>query len=624
MLGDTLERVGRRTSGSRIGRWTLVREVGRSRSAEVYEARADDGTRGALKLHRQGALEGLHALRELARLRRVVHPNIAEVLDAGELDEEELRQHADMGALYLVTRFVDGPSLQAELTQSGTLPPPRAAEIALGLARGLSALHEVGLIHRDIKPSNVLLPHGLPASAAVLIDFGLAGKLEIETNTTRVGEWFGTPGYMAPEQAVGGRQDVRADLWGLGVLLHHMLHGRLPFDRTTVVDTLLAIVHEPLVLPPTEPGLAAILERALAKEPEARFSSSQEFARALEGWLSDSPGRSTVRPRAERASVTAATVPPPASAPRAPRPAPAAMDAERPAQAASPRRARNLSLVAGALAVVALALALALLTLRGPSPETAPPLPSTQPPAPPADLPEPPKPAVEAPPTGAMWLVPLSVALLVGGASAWALRRRRVQALRSTQGQLHDMRKQVDLRARVTESLALSIDALLAQSAGNPRLQLVTASLALEVEKLSTGGAPSLDNFVRLLDLLDQRAEKKSTLERYEKLITVSAAGVALIASIAGLRKELWPEAQPVLAIEGCLARVAAGMPLVLSPAWQGSASPDESRYVWLVDGERAAGELVLVWTAPHVAGEHEFVLVAGHGRATCRVQVVR
>ena len=211
-----------RERGRRLGRFELIDSVGVGAFGAVYKARDLDLNRVvAVKIPRPGSVASrndlsrfLHEARGVAQLR---HPAIVPIHEVG--------QHEDVP--FLVTEFIDGPTLADQLT-ARRLTPQEAAELVAVVADALHYAHEEGVIHRDVKPSNIMLDaDGRPH----LMDFGLAKHQADEAVLTLEGEVLGTPAYMSPEQAAGEAYHVdrRSDVYSLGVVLYELLSGERPF-----------------------------------------------------------------------------------------------------------------------------------------------------------------------------------------------------------------------------------------------------------------------------------------------------------------------------------------------------------------------------------------------------------
>jgi serine/threonine-protein kinase len=266
--------------------------------AEVWEAVDRRLERPvAVKLFAGDALgEDMRArfLREARLAARFAHRHAIAVYDTGE----------DDGALYLVMELVDGPTLADVLAERGRLDPDEAVEIAHQILGAVAAGHRAGLVHRDIKPSNILFTsHG----EAKLADFGIAkGVGDLATHLTADNQVVGTPRYLSPEQAAGKDATPASDLYGIGVVLFEMLSGTPPFVGDTPVATAAAHRHArvPSLLerrPDLDPDLAAVVERALAKAPGARYVDVAAMRRALA-----SPGTVVGRPAVASAPATGA------------------------------------------------------------------------------------------------------------------------------------------------------------------------------------------------------------------------------------------------------------------------------------------------------------------------------
>src|SRR5262249_13494817 len=186
---------------------------------------------------------------------------------------------------YLAMEFVGGGSLAQQL-DGAPLPPRRAAQLLLDLARAVQHAHEQGIVHRDLKPANVLLTG---AGVAKVADFGLAKLLDAERGQTRTGAVLGSPSYMAPEQAAG---QVRAigpatDVYALGAILYEVLTGRPPFLGGSFLETLDQVrTHDPAppqaLQPRVSDDLATICLKCLEKSPAERYPSAAALAHDLD------------------------------------------------------------------------------------------------------------------------------------------------------------------------------------------------------------------------------------------------------------------------------------------------------------------------------------------------------
>jgi serine/threonine-protein kinase len=217
--------------------------------------------------------------REVNTAKRIDHPNVAAITDSGELPG---------GAMYLVMELLKGTLLSNALTD-GRMPSARALVIARQMLVGLGKAHELGVVHRDVKPHNVMLVDVGGLETVKLFDFGIASNERAAIQLTMPGTAFGTPEYIAPEQAMGQKVDVRADLYAVGVVLYEMLAGRLPFVCKDDIAFLRAHIKE-VPQPPSrvtpEAKIAADVDalvlRALAKDPSARFATAAEMIAAID------------------------------------------------------------------------------------------------------------------------------------------------------------------------------------------------------------------------------------------------------------------------------------------------------------------------------------------------------
>src|SRR5258706_4506181 len=210
--------------------------------------------------------------REAKLLAQLQHPHILSVFDYGEAD----------GYPYIVMPFVQGGTL-SELIQKRSLSLADVRRIVTQLGSALSYAHARGMIHRDIKPSNVLIDE---SNNCLLTDFGFARMVEASIKITTSGTVMGTPAYMSPEQGAGSQIDQRSDIYSLGIILYEMVTGRVPYEAETPVAVVFKHIQDPLPsarkLNPNLPeALELILLKALAKNPDDRYQTADEFAEAI-------------------------------------------------------------------------------------------------------------------------------------------------------------------------------------------------------------------------------------------------------------------------------------------------------------------------------------------------------
>jgi predicted Ser/Thr protein kinase len=260
------------------GRYELEELVGSGGMSSVFRARDRQLERlVAIKiLHERYAEEDDYVerfRREARAVARLTHPNIVTVIDRGE----------DAGRQFIVFEYVDGENLKELVGRTGRLPLRRALELALAMAQGLAFAHENGLVHRDVKPQNVLL-NG--EGEVKVTDFGIARSLDVDHGVTQTGAVLGTSNYLAPEQANGQPVSPATDVYSLGVVLWELLTGDVPFPGDNFVAVALRHINEPPppireLRPDVPPRLAAVVERALEKDPRRRFPTMTEFAAEL-------------------------------------------------------------------------------------------------------------------------------------------------------------------------------------------------------------------------------------------------------------------------------------------------------------------------------------------------------
>ncbi|HEX2659332.1 MAG TPA: serine/threonine-protein kinase, partial [Polyangia bacterium] len=270
-------------------RYRLIEEVGQGGMAVVYRAKDDSLKREvAIKvLHRHLASEPeskARLEREAQAVAKLRHDNILEIFDYSG---------ADAQSAYLVTEFIDGQTLKQFLTKHMIKHPEVAMLIAVELCGALVHAHGMGIIHRDIKPENVMIRKD---GVLKLMDFGIAQVLDLERMTV-TGQLLGSPAYMAPELIEGKALDVRTDVFSVGILLYQMATGTLPFSGKNPHEVLRKITEGRFPDPRSVnrlagAGIARIMSRALAHDPDARYATMQALLVDLREQLDDAGLRS--------------------------------------------------------------------------------------------------------------------------------------------------------------------------------------------------------------------------------------------------------------------------------------------------------------------------------------------
>jgi eukaryotic-like serine/threonine-protein kinase len=326
-----------------VGRYEIRRELGRGTMGVVYEAH--DPTLGrtvALKTVSLGVPDPAEFERRFQAEARIAaglsHPGIVVVHDVGR----------DAGrVVFIAFEYLQGRTLAEVLGSEGALPWREALRIVARVAEALHYAHDRGVVHRDVKPANIML---LASGEPKIMDFGVA-KAEA-SQLTAPGQLFGTPLYMAPEQALGQPVDRRADLFSLGSVLYALVTGRPPFEAAELATVLARVAHghpkpPSALLSGLPPDLDYVIARAMAKAPEQRYADARSFGEDLEDLLAGRPPRHragwTMPPAGQGTLVSAPRVEPPAPM------------GETAARAARPRRrGRRLVLVGLLVALAAL------------------------------------------------------------------------------------------------------------------------------------------------------------------------------------------------------------------------------------------------------------------------------
>ncbi|WP_406253393.1 protein kinase [Streptomyces atratus] len=249
----------------RVGPYRLVGKLGRGGMGQVFLGRSQGGRMVAVKLVNPELAEDTEFRRRFAleaeAARKVGGFYTAQVVDAGVDDDRP----------WLVTAYIPGPSLQQAVRTHGPLPYSALRVLGSGLAEGLAAIHNCGLVHRDLKPANVILADDGPR----VIDFGIARALDSAHLTASV---IGTPGFMSPEQCLGRETGPASDVFALGCVLVYAATGHSPYGQGSAASIHYRTVHEAPDLTGVPPELVPFLTACLATEPELRPT----VAKALE------------------------------------------------------------------------------------------------------------------------------------------------------------------------------------------------------------------------------------------------------------------------------------------------------------------------------------------------------
>jgi serine/threonine protein kinase len=246
----------------------------------------DSDRRVALKILKRDVADDPLVLarfeREAVAMQALAHEHIVAPLGFGKSPE---------GDMCLVMEHLDGETLRTVLKRERQLPPTRAIEIVRQVAVGLARAHDLGVVHRDLKPENVMCL-GSGKLHVKILDFGMARLLTGGPGTplTKKGAIFGTPEYMAPEQAMGQPVEASADQYALGVMFFEMLAGGRPFSAKSPLEMLQKHIREAPpklaeVAPSVFPGIVAVVERMMAKKPADRFPHVSAVSAALLGYV---------------------------------------------------------------------------------------------------------------------------------------------------------------------------------------------------------------------------------------------------------------------------------------------------------------------------------------------------
>src|SRR5215813_1433935 len=274
--------------GQLIGeRYRILRKIGEGGMGEVYVAEhIHIEKKVALKLLRPEVLSNQEAVarfRQEARSASAIgHDNIIQIDDFGTMPD---------GRVYMAMEYLQGSPLNDMIARE-PLPLPRALDILIQTGKGLAAAHQKGITHRDMKPENIYVTNKDGRDVPKILDFGIAKVSGGDTaqNLTVAGTIFGTPFYMAPEQAMGGKMDQRVDIYAMGIILYEVFCGQVPFKA----ETFMGILTQHITMQPEPPSamaarngricppeLEAIILKAIQKDPNHRYQSMAEMVNAL-------------------------------------------------------------------------------------------------------------------------------------------------------------------------------------------------------------------------------------------------------------------------------------------------------------------------------------------------------
>jgi len=262
------------------GKYLLERVLGAGSMGTVFAATHRNGMPVAIKVLNPDFSRNADVLRRFVRegyiANRVKHPGVVKIID-DDVDEE--------GTAFLVMELLEGRTLDAEWEEHGRLPSERVVKVVVELLDVLAAIHAENIVHRDVKPENVFLPN---AGGLKVLDLGIARVIESRT-TTKMGILMGTPGFVAPEQALGNAPaiDARTDVFSVGALMFATLTGEVIHPGATPMEQMVLAASKPArslrsVLPEASPVLAHVVDTALAFDKDKRFASALEMKSALE------------------------------------------------------------------------------------------------------------------------------------------------------------------------------------------------------------------------------------------------------------------------------------------------------------------------------------------------------
>lgn len=265
--------------GKNIGRFEIIRELGRGAQSVVYLARDPHLQREVaiktLHFSRPDPLKNQQLLSEARMVSQLRHPNIVPIFEAGE----------EQGDLYLVFEYVPGLNLSEYLRANGRLTPVKAISILIPVLDAIAHAHAAGIIHRDLKPQNVLLDS---ENKPRVMDFGIAARVESQGSEDEA--FMGTPGYMAPEYIERRECNEATDVFAAGLLFYELLTGQPAVRGENIYEIMNRIANQDIRLPKNDgvdvdDALASILYKATARDPQQRYAAVSQMREALDNYL---------------------------------------------------------------------------------------------------------------------------------------------------------------------------------------------------------------------------------------------------------------------------------------------------------------------------------------------------
>ena len=286
-----------------LGRYQVEKELGKGAMGVVYLGKDPKiGRVVAIKtmaLSQEFEADELQDVkdrffREAETAGRLNHPNIVTIFDAGE--EHDLA--------FIAMEFLKGKDLAPYVKPNNLLPLPKVASIVARVAEALAYAHTNNVVHRDIKPANIM--YELESDTVKVTDFGIARITD--SSKTKTGMVLGTPSYMSPEQLAGKKIEGSSDLFSLGVTLYQLACGALPFQGDSMAQLMFKIANEPHVdiltrNPDFPPALAAVINKALSKQPETRYQTGDEMAQAIRAAMADGGAAPAGKDSAEKSDI---------------------------------------------------------------------------------------------------------------------------------------------------------------------------------------------------------------------------------------------------------------------------------------------------------------------------------